>query len=35
MMKNVKINWNIVIQAILAAISSVASAITLNSCIGW
>ncbi len=33
MMKKVKINWNTVIQALLAAITSIASAITLNSCI--
>lgn len=33
MMKRVKINWNTVIQALLAAITSIASAITLNSCI--
>lgn len=26
------INWNTVIQAVLAAITSIASAITLNSC---
>ncbi len=33
MMKKVKINWNTVIQALLTAITSIASAITLNSCI--
>ena len=35
MSKKISINWNIVIQAVLAAITSIASAITLNSCIGW
>ncbi len=29
----ININWNTVIQALLAAITSIASAITLNSCI--
>ena len=33
MSKRININWNIVIQAALAAISSLASAITLSSCI--
>ncbi|MBQ6746388.1 MAG: smalltalk protein [Bacteroidaceae bacterium] len=35
MSKKVSINWNIIIQAVLAAITSIASAITLNSCINW
>ncbi len=31
--KKTSINWNLIIQAILTAITSIASAITLNSCI--
>ena len=31
----ININWKIVIQAVLAAITSITSAITLNSCINW
>ena len=32
MSKKISINWGIVIQAFLTAITSIASAITLNSC---
>ncbi len=35
MSKKVSINWSILIQALLTAITSIASAITLNSCISW
>lgn len=28
----IKVNWNTVIQALLAAATTIASAITLNSC---
>lgn len=35
MSRKININWNIVIQAVLAAITSIASAITLNSCINY
>ena len=32
MSKKININWSLVIQALLTAITSLASAITLNSC---
>jgi hypothetical protein len=32
MNKKININWSIIIQALLTAITSVASAITLSSC---
>ena len=32
MFKKIKVNWNTVIQALLAAATTIASAITLNSC---
>ncbi len=32
MFKKIKVNWNTVIQALLTAATTIASAITFNSC---